>query len=300
MWITPDMKSYLALACGVLLALGGCTSTKIATRTKSHRASVSQTAAVAPPDCSAGSAEAAKQNAKSLYDTEWSPFGRPEKGWAIYAPEVGHEIGAACPADSAGFAAKLASWQAGHRLSATGVMDAATFDAMKTVWQDRRPFVALRNEGVCPNSPSEAVLAEATPAEGYEGKRVELRAAALNAYRRMVAAARAALPELTQKPELLTIFSAHRSPEYDAARCAHDGNCQGVVRAQCSAHRTGLAMDIDVGAAPGYSVDSSADPNRLFQAEGAVYRWLVANAPRFGFVNYAFEPWHWEWTGERP
>ena len=30
------------------------------------------------------------------------------------------------------------------------------------------------------------------------------------------------------------------------------------------------------------------------------YRWLVANADRFGFVNYPFEPWHWEWTGEPP
>ena len=32
----------------------------------------------------------------------------------------------------------------------------------------------------------------------------------------------------------------------------------------------------------------------------AVYRWMVANAARFGFVNYPFEPWHWEWTGEAP
>ena len=30
------------------------------------------------------------------------------------------------------------------------------------------------------------------------------------------------------------------------------------------------------------------------------YRWLVANADRFGFVPYPFEPWHWEWTGEAP
>jgi LAS superfamily LD-carboxypeptidase LdcB len=32
----------------------------------------------------------------------------------------------------------------------------------------------------------------------------------------------------------------------------------------------------------------------------ATYRWLLANAGRFGFVNYPFEPWHWEWTGEAP
>jgi LAS superfamily LD-carboxypeptidase LdcB len=33
---------------------------------------------------------------------------------------------------------------------------------------------------------------------------------------------------------------------------------------------------------------------------GLAFRWLVANAYRHGFVNYAFEPWHWEWTGEAP
>jgi LAS superfamily LD-carboxypeptidase LdcB len=47
-------------------------------------------------------------------------------------------------------------------------------------------------------------------------------------------------------------------------------------------------------------VDSSADENRRWQAATPAYRWLVANAARFGFVNYPFEPWHWEWTGEAP
>jgi LAS superfamily LD-carboxypeptidase LdcB len=35
-------------------------------------------------------------------------------------------------------------------------------------------------------------------------------------------------------------------------------------------------------------------------AKGVAYRWLVSNARRYGFINYAFEPWHWEWTGEKP
>jgi D-alanyl-D-alanine carboxypeptidase len=33
-------------------------------------------------------------------------------------------------------------------------------------------------------------------------------------------------------------------------------------------------------------------------ARSPLYRWMVVNAGRFGFVNYAYEPWHWEWTGE--
>ena len=55
-----------------------------------------------------------------------------------------------------------------------------------------------------------------------------------------------------------------------------------------------------LGAAPGFTVDSSADANRLYQTRTPAYRWLVNNAGRFGFVNYPFEPWHWEWTGESP
>jgi LAS superfamily LD-carboxypeptidase LdcB len=59
-------------------------------------------------------------------------------------------------------------------------------------------------------------------------------------------------------------------------------------------------MDLFLGAAPGYPPESSADPNRLYQSQSGAYRWMVANAARFGFVNYPFEPWHWEWTGEAP
>jgi LAS superfamily LD-carboxypeptidase LdcB len=35
-------------------------------------------------------------------------------------------------------------------------------------------------------------------------------------------------------------------------------------------------------------------------ARSLEYRWLVANADRFGFLPYAYEPWHWEWAGEAP
>jgi LAS superfamily LD-carboxypeptidase LdcB len=303
------MKRIFAVTAAVLLALTGCTSDTAVQRAEPSAAPpvspVARPAFLAKPktvDCTqpAAYAEAAKSNSHSIYALTWSPFGRSEKGWAVYAPAISHELKTQCAADTAGFAASLADWQGRHGVSASGTMDAATFEAMKSSWQNRRPFVALRGEGVCPDSPSEAKLATARAEESYGGKRIELRARALDAYRRMVAAARTALPELKDSRELLTIFSAHRSPEYDAARCERDGNCQGIVRAACSAHRTGLAMDIDVGAAPGFSVDSSADPNRLFQAQGAAYRWLLANAPRFGFINYAFEPWHWEWTGEQP
>lgn len=152
----------------------------------------------------------------------------------------------------------------------------------------------------CPAGADEAVLETGRVEEGYRGTLVRLRPGAMSAYRRMVRQARRDEPALDRDREMLTIFSSYRSPEYDAARCEREQNCQSIVRARCSAHRTGLALDITVGAAPGYTVDSSADPNRLYMVRGIAYRWLLAHAGEYGFVNYPFEPWHWEWTGEMP
>ena len=237
-------------------------------------------------------------NSRSVMTAAWSVFGRPETGWAIYAPLTAQEIGVDCPADAQGFAAALASWQGEHRLPATGIMDEATLRALDRTWQARRPFVAATAHGACPAPP--AALTNARIDEGYGGKAIQLRPGALDAYRRMVAAARAAEPVLAGDRRMLTIFSGYRDPAVDAARCAKEQNCNAVVRAACSAHRTGLAMDLFLGAAAGYPPDSSADPNRLYQTRSNAYLWLVAHARAFGFVNYPFEPWHWEWTGEPP
>jgi LAS superfamily LD-carboxypeptidase LdcB len=241
--------------------------------------------------------QAAQVNAQSLSTLAFAPFGRPEVGWAVYAPLVGHELGTQADADTPDFAAALSAWQSDHGLAATGIMDAATFSAFKAVWQSRRPFVAV-SRVACPPAPPETALATAPPRQSYGGKTLRLRARALAAYERLFAEARTEVAAVRADPRLLTLFSAYRSPDYDAARCLKENNCQGVTRAACSAHRTALAVDIYLGSAPGFPPDSSDDGNRLAIAKGAAYRWLIANAARFGFVPYAFEPWHWEWTGE--
>jgi D-alanyl-D-alanine carboxypeptidase len=243
-------------------------------------------------------AAAAQANAQTLRTAGWSVFGRPETGWEIYAPLTAHEIATPCAPDASGFAAALAAWQRGHGLSGTGVMDEPTLRALDRTWQGRRPFVAASSHGVCPAPPTG--LANARVDEGYGGKPIQLRASALAAYRRMVAAARADEPVLADDRRMLTIFSGYRDPASDAARCAKELNCNSVVRATCSAHRTGLAMDLFLGAAPGFPPDSAADPNRLYQTRSNAYLWLVSHARDFGFVNYPFEPWHWEWIGEPP
>lgn len=260
------------------------------------------TAAPAPlvsTECpAAGWRAAAEANAKSLAALAWAPFGRAETGWEIYVPLIQQEIGAACPAGSEGFAAALAAWQRSNGQDADGVLTEASFLAMKAAVQTRREFVRVTTLGTCPETPD--LITAARTEEGLGGKPVWMRPRALDAYRRMAAAARAEVPEIAADPRNLTIFSGYRSPSADAARCQAEGNCDGVVRARCSAHRTGLAADLFVGQTPGYAADSSADPSRLFMTRTPTYLWLVRNAARFGFVNYPFEPWHWEWTGEPP
>ena len=245
-------------------------------------------------------AEAAAANRTSLTTAPWSAFGRSETGWEIYAPLTGHEIRTSCPPDAAGFAKSLAAWQAGRGLKADGVMDEATLKTLRTVWLLRRPFVVQTRHGACPLPPPPDSLTWLRPEEGFEGKRVQLLDRALAAYREMIAAARSQAPALDRDHRLLTIFSGYRDPAADDQRCLETADCGSPARANCSAHRTGLAVDLYLGSAPGYAQESSADPNRLFQTRTPAYRWLTANAGRFGFVNYPFEPWHWEWAARGP
>jgi len=250
--------------------------------------------------CGTGLGEAAHANAASLTSLAWSPFGRAEIGWETYAPLITREIATACPPDTPGFAAALAAWQDRQRLPADGIMTADVFARLRGIIELRRPFVRVSAKGVCPAPPAEITLAWAAPDEGYSRKPIQLRPGALAAWRAMTAAARAEDPRIAADPRSLTIFSGYRSPAADDARCASELNCDNRVRSTCSAHRTGLALDLYVGQAPGFGPDSSADPNRAFMTRTPTYRWLVANADRFGFAPYPFEPWHWEWTGEAP
>lgn len=246
-------------------------------------------------DCSAKGYDAATAaNAASLHTLTWTPFHRPEIGWETYAPRIAQEIGAACGPDSPGFAEALSRWQKKHRMPATGMLDDATFTVMNGGWELQRPFVRLSATGVCPQAPAGSDLTRVDAGEAFGGKAIKLRSEALDSYRRMVAAARAEAPAIGADHHLLAIVSGYRTPEDDNARCAKDNDCGNVTRAFCSAHRTGLAVDLVLGGGPPIASD---DANRLRQSKTPAYAWMVANAGRFGWVNYPFEPWHWEWTG---
>ena len=262
-------------------------------------ASLGAGAARATDHCAApGWTAAAEANAGSLETLVWAPFGRAETGWAAYAPALSQTLATRCPPGSEGFAAALAAWQGREGLPADGLMTPVAFEAFRVLSQAARPFVARVAAGACPETAE--VIAAFRPAEALGDKAVWAHPAALDAWRRMVAAAREEEPAIAADPDALRPFSGYRSPTLDAARCLAEGNCDGIARARCSAHRTGMALDLYVGHAEGFGADSTAAPSRRHMSGTAAYGWLVANAARFGFVNYLFEPWHWEWTGRAP
>lgn len=244
----------------------------------------------------AGWGAAARANGQSLANLAWAPFARTETGWEIYAPLIGREVSTRCGAATTGFAAALARWQSAHKLAADGKLKPSDFEVMRVAMMLRRPFVQQTAKGLCPDAPADTALAAAAPDEAYGNKPIQLRVGALAAYRRLFAAARAAG---VAHGEVLKLVSGYRGPEEEAARCA-DGGCNTLTRAHCSAHRTGLAMDLYLEHAPGQDPTSTADANRAAIVRSPAYRWLVANAAGFGFLPYPYEPWHWEWTGEPP
>ena len=62
-----------------------------------------------------------------------------------------------------------------------------------------------------------------------------------------------------------------------------------VAKTGSSAHQSGRAIDFYLGAS-----NSSGNVAKLRQTQG--YKWMVANASRFGFYPYKDEPWHWEYN----
>ncbi len=68
-----------------------------------------------------------------------------------------------------------------------------------------------------------------------------------------------------------------------------------------SEHHTGYAVDIGDGAVPATNLQTNFDNTKA-------YKWLQANAARFGFElsfpkdnaqGVSYEPWHWRYVGDR-
>jgi D-alanyl-D-alanine carboxypeptidase len=134
---------------------------------------------------------------------------------------------------------------------------------------------------------------EIVEVEGYARPPVPLHRRAAEAWAALVEAARA---DGIEYPLLLPV-SGYRSVEEQewlwrgALEKYRDPDeaCNWVARPGTSAHQTGRAIDCHLG----FPIESEyVDELR----DTTAWRWLVANADRFGFYPYETEPWHWEYN----
>jgi LAS superfamily LD-carboxypeptidase LdcB len=240
---------------------------------------------------------AAVENAKLRNSLSWTFSGKAQTGWNIYVPLISQTIGVDAGPDTAEFALAVANWQSNSGLPETGVIDEATFETFKKYWQSRR----LGRFGLS----ADDNLLSAPIAEFFDPTRspdmLQLERETYAAYKKMIAAAAKDLQhelkltkdgELAPEEKFLRIVSAYRSQEYQDALRRKEPNAGRGALAKNSPHSTGHALDIYVGGEPVKTLDS----NRLIQVQTPAYTWLVKNANRFGFYNYFYEPWHWEYV----
>jgi len=246
---------------------------------------------------SARFAAAAAENSNSVSNLNWTFGGRVQTGWQIYAPLVAETLGVHSDAGTPEFAAALSKWQSSRGLTANGIIDENTFGTFTKYWQSLR---LGRSDFPGPDK-----LFTAPITDFYDPTRdadlLQLETQTYFAYKRMIAAASKDLGrdvkftkdgQLAPGEKYLRIVSAFRSQEYQDKLRAKSPNSGRAGLALHSAHNTGQALDLYVGGDP----VSTKDDNRLLQTQTPVYKWLVKNANRFGFYNYFYEPWHWEYV----
>ena len=241
---------------------------------------------------------ASSSNVQLQTTLEWSFGGKLQRGWDLYAPLIDDLIGAGVEAGGSEFAMRLALWQREKGIEPSGVLDGETWSQMVAKFQSRR------NVGQAYSAPNQLVTIPIS--DCYDPTRAEeLRSAegeTFAAYKRMVAAAVADSSlglqvggngQLASNEKFLKIVSAFRSRQYQDQLRRQSPSSGSAGLAINSPHSTGRALDLYVGGEP----VSTKDQNRALQTQGAVYRWLVKNAARFGFQPYFYEPWHWEYVG---
>jgi zinc D-Ala-D-Ala carboxypeptidase len=238
---------------------------------------------------------ASLKNAALKETLTWNFGGKVQRGWQLYFPLIAQFLNCEADADSDEFAAALSQWQQSVGLPPSGILEQESWMKMVAHWQ------ACRSKDRLIPEPEKLVTVSA--AEFYDPERTaELRQVEREtylAYKRMIAAAAAELDLpmdeegcLLSSEPYLKIISSFRSPEYQRKLRAQSPHAGRAGLALHSPHFTGRALDLYVGGEP----VSTKDANRALQVNTRVYRWLVKNAGKFGFIPYFYEPWHWEYN----
>lgn len=139
----------------------------------------------------------------------------------------------------------------------------------------------------------EPTSAEIVYVTGVGGRHIPIHRLAATAWGEMVNAARmAGFPAPLLLPTSGYRSVAHQTRIWKAALARYGSETiarQYVAKPGFSAHHSGRAMDLWLG----INNDSTNIPK---QRQLPIYRWLVANAHKFGFYPYDAEPWHWEYN----
>lgn len=227
---------------------------------------------------------------------EWTFGKNRQTGWFLYVPLIQNTIKTESAADSNEFAFALSNWQRQNALEANGILDEPTLSALVKTWQSRRMPKIFEAD--------ETKLFHAPIRDFYDPTRdvnlLNVDKETYDAYKKMIAAAAKDLNlkiengNLIGSDNFLKIISAHRSRAYQEQLRKKEPNAGRAQLAFTSPHFTGRALDIYVGGEP----VTTKDENRAIQIETKAYKWLVKNAYKFGFYNYFYEPWHWEYVPE--
>jgi zinc D-Ala-D-Ala carboxypeptidase len=284
----------LKLQIGVIV-----TALAVAASAQSPRPPIRTSTAAASSATSTSSFEAAATtNATLRNELAWTFGGKQQRGWYLYDLLIGKTLDTKHDPGTSDFAASMAKWQKRRGITVDGILDEDALMAMVSQWQGNR----LKNRADA--TPDQ--LLTAPPADFYDPSRAdELRQVERNtyaAYKKLIAAAIAdptlklvhtAPDQLAPKEQYFKIVSAFRSREYqdNLRRKSPNAGSAGLAMNN-SPHFTGRALDLFVGGSPVETKDS----NRAIQVNTPAYRWLVANAERFGFRPYFYEPWHWEYV----
>lgn len=270
---------------------------QIQTREKLVKPSVSVKTSASNKAASSAFSKAALSNSNLKSSLKWTFGKKAQTGWYLYVPLIQHTIKTENAPESSEFAFALSVWQKENRLAPSGVLDEDTLMALIKFWQSRRiPKLYEADEKLLFNAPI-ADFFDST----RERNLLNVERETYEAYKKMIAAAAKDLGlkiengNLTGADKILTIISAHRSRAYQEQLRKNEPNAGRAQLAFTSPHFTGRALDIYVGGEP----VTTKDANRAIQIETEAYKWLVKNAEKFGFYNYFYEPWHWEYVPER-
>lgn len=138
-----------------------------------------------------------------------------------------------------------------------------------------------------------AQLSDLVTIKGLRSRKIKLHRRAAQALAQLIAAARAhgiaaplLLPTSGYRPRSVQQQAWERAlRRYGNERAARKWVCKP---SPFCPHLSGHAVDLWLGSA---ASSANVSQHRITPA----YRWLVANARRFGFRNYCAEPWHWEY-----